>query len=45
MDVVEAKIQRVEDIYRLVWTAVATKQPISAMYKGLPPILSAQIGP
>ena len=36
MSVVEAKIQTVEDIYRLVWTAVATKQPISAMYKGLP---------
>ena len=36
MGVVEAKIQTVEDIYRLVWTAVATKQPISAMYKGLP---------
>ena len=34
MGVVEAKIQTVEDIYRLVWTAVATKQPISALYKG-----------
>jgi len=36
MGVVEAKIQTVEEIYRLVWTAVATKQPIRAMYKGLP---------
>ena len=36
MGVVEAKIQTVEDIYRLVWTAVATKQPIGALYKGLP---------
>ena len=46
MGVVEAKIQTVEDIYRLVWTAVATKQPISALYKGfLPAILSAQIRP
>jgi hypothetical protein len=36
MGVVEAKIETVEDIYRLVWTAVAAKQPISALYKGLP---------
>jgi hypothetical protein len=34
MGVVEAKIQRVEEIYRLVWTAVANKRPISANYKG-----------
>ena len=33
MGVVEAKIQTVEDLYRLVWTAVANKQPISAIYK------------
>ena len=33
MGVVEAKIQTVEDIYRLVWTAIANKQPISAIYK------------
>ena len=32
MSVVEAKIQTVEDMYRLVWTAVAHKQPISAIY-------------
>jgi hypothetical protein len=36
MGVVEAKIQTVEDIYRLVWTAVASKQAISALYKDLP---------
>ena len=36
MAVVEAKIQTVEDIYRLVWTAIAGKQPISAIYKDLP---------
>jgi|SRR4051812_27374093 hypothetical protein len=36
MAVVEAKIQTVEDIYRLVWTAIATKQPIGALYKDRP---------
>ena len=36
MAVVEAKIQTVEDIYRLVWTAIASKQPISAIYKERP---------
>ena len=36
MSVVEAKIQTVEDIYRLVWTAVAGKHPIRASYKSLP---------
>ncbi len=34
MGVVEAKIQTVEDIYRLVWTAVASKQPMEAYYQG-----------
>ena len=33
MAVVEAKIQTVEDIYRLIWTAIATKQPLGAVYK------------
>ena len=33
MNVVELKIQTVEDMYRLIWTAVAKKQPISAVYK------------
>jgi hypothetical protein len=36
MGVVEAKIQTVEDMYRLIWTAIANKQPISAIYKDLP---------
>jgi hypothetical protein len=36
MGVVEAKIQTVEDIYRLIWTAVAHKRPVRAMYKDLP---------
>lgn len=36
ISVVEAKIQTVEDMYRLIWTAIAKKQPISAIYKGLP---------
>ena len=36
MGVVEAKIQTVEDLYRLVWTAVANKQPLRAIYKELP---------
>ena len=34
MAVVRAKIQTVEDIYRLVWTAVASKRPIEATYHG-----------
>jgi len=33
MSVIEAKIQTVEDMYGLIWTAVANKQPISAIYK------------
>jgi hypothetical protein len=36
MGVVEAKIQTVEDMYRLLWTAIANKQPISAIYKSRP---------
>ena len=36
MGVVEAKIQTVEDIYRLVWAAVANKQPLKAIYKERP---------
>ena len=31
--VFKAKIQTVEDIYRLVWTAIAAKRPIGAVYK------------
>jgi hypothetical protein len=36
MGIVQAQIQTVEDIYRLVWTAVANKQPIEARYQGRP---------
>ncbi len=36
MGVVEVKIQTVEDIYRLIWTAASLKQPVRAMYKDLP---------
>lgn len=31
--VVQAKIQTVEDIYRLVWTAISAKRPLRAIYK------------
>jgi hypothetical protein len=34
MRVVQAQIQTVEEVYRLVWTAVENKQPIEAMYQG-----------
>jgi len=34
MGVVRAQIQTVEEIYRLVWTAVANRQPIEANYQG-----------
>ena len=34
MRVVQAQIQTVEEIYKLVWTAVASKQPIEATYQG-----------
>ncbi len=47
MGVVRANIQTVEDIYQLIWTAIETKRPIEAVYKGLPrlfcPIDSAEI--
>ena len=36
MGVVEAKIQPVEEIYWLVWAAVANRRPIAASYHGLP---------
>ena len=35
MGVVEARIQTVEDIYRLMRTAVAHKRPVRATYKNL----------
>ena|ERR1700756_5676648 len=34
MGVVRAQIQTVEEIYQLVWTGVANKQPIEANYQG-----------
>lgn len=34
MAIVEAKIQTVEDTYRLIWTAIADKRPITAIYDG-----------
>lgn len=36
MGVVKAKIQTVEEIYRLVWIAVANRQSIGAVYRNLP---------
>lgn len=36
MKVVQAPIQTVEEIYRLVWTAVASKKPMEAIYQGRP---------
>jgi hypothetical protein len=36
MSVVEAKIQTVAEMYRLIWIAIANKQPIRAIYKDLP---------
>ena len=34
MTVIRANIQTVDDIYRLVWTAISTKHPIEAMCQG-----------
>jgi hypothetical protein len=34
MTLIRANIQTVDDIYRLVWTAVSKKQPIEARYAG-----------
>src|SRR5919201_2302424 len=34
MGVVQAEIQTVDEIYRLVWTAVANKRRIEASYQG-----------
>jgi hypothetical protein len=36
MGVVQARIQTLEELYRLVWTAVASKRPIAAHYHGRP---------
>ena len=32
MGVVAAKIQTVEDIYQVLWTAISTKRPVAATY-------------
>jgi len=34
MTVVEAEDSDVEDIYRLVWSAIASKRPMEAYYQG-----------
>jgi len=34
MRVVQVPIQTVGEIYRLVWSAIASKRPIEAMYQG-----------
>lgn len=36
MGVIQARIQTVEAIYELVWTAVASRRPIKAIYKKHP---------
>jgi hypothetical protein len=36
MGIVRANIQTVEDIHQLIWTAIASKRSIEAVYKGLP---------
>lgn len=36
MGIGQARIQTVEEIYRLIWTAVTGKRPIAARYHGLP---------
>src|SRR5215813_875420 len=36
MSVVKARIQTVEEMYRLIWTAIENKRPIRAIYKDLP---------
>jgi hypothetical protein len=33
MSVIRANIQTVEDLYRLVWTAISNKRPIEAIYQ------------
>ena len=34
MGIVQAKIQTVEDIYRVVWTAISARRPMAAVYHG-----------
>ena len=45
MSVVEVKIQSMEEMYRLIWTAIANKQPTSAIYNGaVSAVLPSPIG-
>jgi hypothetical protein len=34
MGLILAPVQTVEEIYRLVWAAVANRQPVEAVYQG-----------
>jgi hypothetical protein len=36
MRVVQAQMQTMEEIYQLIWTAVANKNPVEASYQGRP---------
>jgi hypothetical protein len=40
MGIVEAKIQTVEEIYQLVWAAVANRRLRAASYHGVPRLFS-----
>jgi hypothetical protein len=42
MRIIDSKIQTVEDIYGLVWAAVANRRPIRAIYKERPRRLCPQ---
>ena len=44
MSVVRAKIQTVEEIYRLIWNAVASRRPIEATYHRLPLLFCPRLG-
>ena len=46
MGVVEAKIQTVEEMYRLIWTAIAKQATDQRHLQGAPPpVLSSPVGP
>jgi hypothetical protein len=44
MAVVRANIQKVEDMYQFIWTAIASKRPIEAVYRVASVVLSPSIG-
>jgi len=44
MTLIRANIQTVNDIYRVVWTAVSKKQPIEARYAGVPDACPHRLG-